>query len=280
MGEILETGRSVRLAPGHLGADHEVSLGHSVVINVDANAKEVEVQLSGKAEPVHVEMSEVKRCRGAGVFVPGPLKSWSRSEEKIAADYEGVEAWPPAASLLDLVRCTIVMDDPYSMAVFVRFLQKEFTVVRVKNRFAHDNVEKVTVERLQAEFYTADVSQEDTESNASSGSGLHRYERNYRDVMLNLVLKGDSGTPFVCEVQVTLSGISILKKSEQATYTLMRMAHPQELAQTYVFSSRNTNDKAGATTTRDDDQRFSVSTASTFVDLEQGASDKMVVQDF
>merc|ERR1712072_1321343 len=96
-------------------------------------------------------------------------------------------------------------------AVFVRFLQKEFDVVRVKNRFSQDTVEKVTVERLQAEFYSADVCQEDMESNASSGSGLHRYERNYRDVMLNLVLKGDSGTPFVCEVQVTLSGISILE---------------------------------------------------------------------
>ena len=45
------------------------------------------------------------------------------------------------------------------------------------------------------------------------GGRPSRYERNYRDVMLNLVLKGDSGTPFVCEVQVTLSGISILKKS-------------------------------------------------------------------
>ena len=29
------------------------------------------------------------------------------------------------------------------MAVFVRFLQKEFDVVRVKNRFNHDTVEKV-----------------------------------------------------------------------------------------------------------------------------------------
>merc|ERR1719337_38017 len=82
------------------------------------------------------------------------------------------------------------LDDPYSMAVFVRFLQREFDVVRVKNRFGHDTVEKVTVERLQAEFYAADVSQEDAESSASSGSGLDRYQRNYRDVMLNLVMKG------------------------------------------------------------------------------------------
>ena len=34
------------------------------------------------------------------------------------------------------------------MAVFVRFLQREFDVVRVKNRFGHDTVEKVT----RAEF--------------------------------------------------------------------------------------------------------------------------------
>merc|ERR1719248_293125 len=99
------------------------------------------------------------------------------------------------------------------MACFVRFLQKEFTVVRVKNRFAHDNVERVTVERLQSEFYQADVLNDDAESTASSGSGLTRYQRNYRDVMLNLAMK-DGGIDFICEVQVTLSGISILKKSE------------------------------------------------------------------
>merc|ERR1712072_734730 len=168
-------------------------------------------------------------------------------------------------------------------AVFVRFLQKEFDVVRVKNRFSQDTVEKVTVERLQAEFYSADVCQEDMESNASSGSGLHRYERNYRDVMLNLVLKGDSGTPFVCEVQVTLSGISILKKSEQSTYSLMRMAYPQELAKTYVFSCRNTDDTAGDTPTKSEtksDVRLSLSTAATSVDLEKGDSNALIVQDF
>merc|ERR1719399_1621570 len=270
IGEILETGRTVRLA-NRLGVTSEASLGHGVVINVDASAKELEMQLSGKSEPVHVEMSQVKRCRGAGVFIPGPLKTLIRSVEKIQMDYEGVEQWPPAASLLDLVRCTIIMDDPYSMAVFVRFLQREFDVVRVKNRFGHDTVEKVTVERLQAEFYAADVSQEDAESSASSGSGLDRYQRNYRDVMLNLVMKGDAGTPFVCEVQVTLSGISILKKSEQLVYTLMRMAYPQELATTYVFSSGNTDDKSAHTpSTSDDGRRPSIETADTFVDLERG----------
>ena len=40
-----------------------------------------------------------------------------------------------------------------------------------------------------------------------------RYERNYRDVMLNVEMLKEDGTPFLCEVQVTLSGIAILKKS-------------------------------------------------------------------
>ena len=40
-----------------------------------------------------------------------------------------------------------------------------------------------------------------------------RYERNYRDVMLNVEMLKEDGTPFLCEVQVTLSGITILKKS-------------------------------------------------------------------
>jgi len=72
-------------------------------------------------------------------------------------------------------------------------------------------------------------------------------------------------------VQVTLSGISILKKSEQLVYTLMRMAYPQELATTYVFSSGNTDDKSAHTpSTSDDGRRRSIETADTFVDLERG----------
>ena len=49
-------------------------------------------------------------------------------------------------------------------------------------------------------------------------------------------MKTASGLPFVCEIQVTLSGITILKKSEQLVYTLMRMESPQELCETCVFS--------------------------------------------
>merc|ERR1719299_90565 len=44
------------------------------------------------------------------------------------------------------------------------------------------------------------------------------------------------GSDFVCEVQLTLTGISILKKSEQKIYTLARMASAEELLGTFVFS--------------------------------------------
>jgi len=96
------------------------------------------------------------------------------------------------------------------------------------------------VERLQAEFYAAETAGEDTESTASSSSsmGLGLYDRNYRDVMLNLEIPTSDGAALICEVQVTLSGITILKKSEQAVYSLMRMVTPEELLQTYVFSEK------------------------------------------
>jgi hypothetical protein len=55
----------------------------------------------------------------------------------------------------------------------------------------------------------------------------------YRDILVNLRPKGSD---FICEVQLTLTGISILKKSEQKIYTLARMTSAEELADTFVFS--------------------------------------------
>ena len=155
--------------------------------------------------------------------MPGPLKRLQRSLDKIDGDYAGSEPWPPSASLLDIVRCTVIFDDPYAMAVFVAYLRKEFQVVRVKNRFENDEVEKVSVERLQAEFYAAETIAEDTESSSSGGSGLDTYDRMYRDVNLNLemprrVTNGLAVESHICEVQVTLSGITILKKSLRFQY--------------------------------------------------------------
>ena len=44
------------------------------------------------------------------------------------------------------------------------------------------------------------------------------------------------GSDFVFEVQLTLTGVFILKKSEQKIYTLARMASAEELLGTFVFS--------------------------------------------
>ena len=81
----------------------------------------------------------------------------------------------------------------------------------------------MSVERLQAEFYAAETIAEDTESSSSGGSGLDTYDRMYRDVNLNLemprrVTNGLVVESHICEVQITLSGITILKKSLRFQY--------------------------------------------------------------
>merc|ERR1719321_298151 len=169
------------------------------------------------------------------------------------------------------------MDDPYAMAVFVAFLQTEFKVLRVKNRFARDDVEKVSVERLQAEFYTAETLSAETDDTVSSssgttGSGKQKYDKMYRDVMLNVEMKTASGLPFVCEIQVTLSGVTILKKSEQNVYTLMRMESPRELRETFVFSQApDAHPSPAVSFPEETGKRLSTSTCATSLgDLEEG----------
>ena len=49
---------------------------------------------------------------------------------------------------------------------------------------------------------------------------------------------------FVCEVQLQLSTISILKKSEQKIYSLLRMEDPAELLEQYVFSRKTEEDES------------------------------------
>merc|ERR1719281_2264889 len=163
------------------------------------------------------------------------------------ADYEGTEAWPPASALFDIVRCCVVLDDPYVMAVLIAYLQKRFDVVRIKNRFENDEVEEVSAEQIQCEFYGAETQGDDTQSNstistADSGAGGHN-SKMYRDVLVN-IRDPDSG--LICEVQITLSGIAILKKSEQKIYSIMRMTSGQELLETFVFSTGPDSSSASA----------------------------------
>ena len=106
---------------------------------------------------------------------------------------------------------------------------------------------EVTAEQILAEFYAAETQGEETESSSTavtthSLSSTHsvRSSKMYRDVKMDLRAKGSD---FVFEVQLTLTGVFILKKSEQKIYTLMRMASAAELRGTFVFSERR-EDKA------------------------------------
>ena len=65
----------------------------------------IEVQASGKFDRQVVDPANLRASRGAGVLIPGPLKREQRCRDKIITDYEGKDAWPAAASLVDIVRC-------------------------------------------------------------------------------------------------------------------------------------------------------------------------------
>merc|ERR1719359_1493360 len=109
-------------------------------------------------------------------------------------------------------------------------------VVRMKNRFENDDIERISAARLQQEFYAAEAwGHDDADSVASGDSGSADYNKMYRDVMLNIEIPRKGGDPFIAELQVALSGISILKKSEQVVYTIMRMKRPAVLLGTFVF---------------------------------------------
>lgn len=111
--------------------------------------------------------------------------------------------------------------------VLVAHLARKFRVLRLKNRFAQDRVTPVTASALQELFYAAET---------GTGDDGEQYQQRYRDINLSVEARTPSGHPLVCEIQLTLSGIAILKKSEQRCYQIMRMEQACELAQTHVFS--------------------------------------------
>ena len=97
--------------------------------------------------------------------------------------------------------------------------------------------DQVTAAELQQQFYAAESWGYDDGSSDSSGDtyGRTTYEKMYRDVLLNVEVPREDGRPFIAEVQVALSSIAILKKSEQKVYSIMRMNSAAELRDTYVF---------------------------------------------
>jgi hypothetical protein len=187
----------------------------------------VSVRVSGDEDNKQMRANQLGASTGGAVLICAPIKERERAEQKVAADYKDTATAPGASRLLDLVRCTVIMDDPYALAAFVVFVKQSFKVLRLKNRFAEDAIEPVTLDELQTEFY-----------NAEHGAGTQGKEsgQEYRDVMMNVEMAASDGTPFVCEIQATLSSFACLKNSLHTVYELMRMKGPSELKQTYVFS--------------------------------------------
>jgi hypothetical protein len=215
------------------------------------------LQISGRSRPLKLNCDRIRACRGAAVLVPGPVKTQERMKEKLRSDYKN-EPYPQAASILDILRATIVLDDPYALAVCAAYIQKEFAAVRLKNRFASDSVESVSVDRLLSEFYSAELvgGAASTALNGNNDAshdlgGLSHYTQQYRDINLSIAVDFPGReTKFVCEVQLTLSAISILKKSEQKIYSLLRMENPAELLEQYVFSRKTEDDESTTRTSK------------------------------
>ena len=90
------------------------------------------------------------------------------------------------------------------MACFVKYMQKTYRVVRMKNRFSDDVVEKISAAELQQQFYAAESWGYEDGSSEASGStyGRSTYEKMYRDVLLNVEVPREAGPPFIAEVQV------------------------------------------------------------------------------
>jgi hypothetical protein len=151
-------------------------------------------------------------------------------------DYRG-EREPAAASLLDLVRATVVFEEPYALACFVKYVQKTLRVVRLENQFENDVghvAERVSAARLQQQFYAAEAWGYDDTDSVQKTPTAHPVQM-YRDVVLNVEVPREGRAPFIAELQVALSGIWILKKSEQTVYTVMCMKRPEDLLGAFVF---------------------------------------------
>ena len=124
----------------------------------------------------------------------GPVKSRTRSEDKVKNDYADRPA-PAAASLIDLCRSTVVFDDPYALAAFLAFMRHlGLDIIRVKNKFS-------------------DL--------AEPGA-----ENRYRDVLMNWRVAGH-----VCETQLALADLSQIKKEIHKYYEIQRAQFFTEVVQ-------------------------------------------------
>ena len=83
--------------------------------------------------------------------------------------------------------------------------------MRVKNHFASETVEELSLDSLLTEFYRADC--------MGYGAEINHHKRTskakvgYKHVLVNLEVESEGGAPIVCEVEVRLSSMSALRWS-------------------------------------------------------------------
>lgn len=147
--------------------------------------------------------------RNYGVFKEGPIKMMKRCREKCLTKYGPVrnpnsgrvtcKAWPTAAHILDIVRCSLICKNPNNMIeAFKRLLQyavnhDDVMIARVKNMFSDTAV-------------------------ISKDAGA------YRDIKLNILF--NPGPPIkhkmVCELQMILEPVIQFKKRVHHLYKVIR----------------------------------------------------------
>ena len=111
----------------------------------------------------------------------GPLKGEARCREKTRDDYGG-----DFGQLLDVVRCSIIVDTEEQLIAVTQLLLEGGNVVRLKNRFKYA-------------LFTG-----------------------YRDALFSIVIKTPSGVEHVCEVQLHLAPIIFFKSESHEMYEFFR----------------------------------------------------------
>uniref|UniRef100_A0A7S2WS07 Uncharacterized protein n=1 Tax=Mucochytrium quahogii TaxID=96639 RepID=A0A7S2WS07_9STRA len=145
--------------------------------------------------PLRISSANMKGGKKA-MFSGVSIKTRKRLQEKMSHDY--VSQVPPIAShVVDLVRCQVVLDDPYALSIFFLLLDQTFTIQRVKNFFIEDATQK----------------------------------RAYKYVLLNLLYDNK----MVCEVQLALQDLTLIKEELHMFYQIERANQPKHVIKKFLF---------------------------------------------
>jgi len=137
------------------------------------------------------EQHEMREMRA--FFRAGKLKTREACLRKLV---EYADDPVPVSRILDVVRGTVVFACPCDLALFFAFLESEFAVVRVKNRFASP------------------------------------IEGSFRDVLLNFRFQQGGLGDMIVELQLSLEPFDAMKKFLHNTYKVLRCDSPDMFQQT------------------------------------------------